>query len=69
MNKNEYPLKTQVSTHIKNLFTYHDKLILQQSVYDTSQSEIIRGLSIIMLGPRGTFGGISVFMVGLYSTT
>ena len=32
-------------------------------------SEIVRGLSIIMLGLRGTLGGCSVFMVGLYSTT
>ena len=34
-----------------------------------TQFEIIRGLSIIMLGLRGTFLGLSVVMVGLYSTT
>ena len=36
---------------------------------ENTQSEIILGLSIIMLGLRGTFGGFSVFMVGLYSST
>ena len=47
--------------------TYFNSIV--QWWYEYTQWEINRGLSIIMLGLRGTFGGFSVFMVGLYSTT
>ena len=35
----------------------------------STQSEIIRSLSIIMLGLRGIFSGLSVGLVGFYPTT
>ena len=58
---------------MRNLFYYCSTIDLfsDKFVFETypTRSEIIRGLSIIMLGPREIFLGLSVVMVGLYSTT
>ena len=63
------PYNSQKSFGLVNWLKSNSSNLKFNKIHPRSQSEIIRGLSIIMLGLRGIFLELSVVMVVLFSTT